>query len=165
MLEPGQPFPDVAAMNAACSKTEWRDFNGQMQGPYQIQRLLYLLDPVSLDQYTFPTSTIGGARALHELARKIEWMVRYRQPGVRPLVQLSSIFMPTRHGGRMRPHFVVLDWIVPGGGGRGDLVHKPSPQLTGPKPVTPSKEMLAKAGLETVSEPSLAEEMSDSIPF
>jgi hypothetical protein len=80
----------------------------------------------------------------------------------------------------MRPHFQILDWIRPGGDSDdgGDLPHKPSPQIAGPAgdgnapAVAPSK--LAKpskkktsvtAGLKTVSEPSLAEEMDDQIPF
>src|SRR5262245_25683843 len=37
-VPPGQPFPDVAAMNARCPQTEWgEDFNGKPQGPWQIQ--------------------------------------------------------------------------------------------------------------------------------
>ena len=57
----------------------------------------YLLDPVTLDKYTYPTTTIGGTRALSELADKIAWAQKRRGPGIRPLVQLSSIWMPTRH--------------------------------------------------------------------
>jgi hypothetical protein len=194
-VAPGQPWPDINKLNAACPQTEWRtDFNGNPKGPYEAQRLLYLLDPATLDKYTYATNTIGGTRALSELAQKIEWAQKYRGPGVRPLVHLSSIWMPTRFKGRMRPHFIALpDWILPDGS-KGALVQKPTPQITGPagaaaaipsaaakldafagnappvapsapKPPTPSQKVLAKAGLQTVREPSLAEEMKDSIPF
>jgi hypothetical protein len=198
-VAPGRPWPNIKQLNDACPQSEWRtDFNGNPKGPYEPQRLLYLLDPVTLDKYTYPTNTIGGTRALSELADKIAWAQKYRGPGVRPLVHLSSIWMPTKYSGRMRPHFVVLpDWILPDGGS-GALVHKPSPQISGPagataaspsmtaaakldvvagnasapppaakptKPAMPSQEMLAKAGLQTVREPSLAEEMKDEIKF
>src|SRR5262249_25004620 len=88
-------------------------------------------DPVTLDKFTFATSTIGGARAVHELADKIAWMQRYRQPGVRPLVHLSNIFMPTKYGGRQRPHFIIVDWVAPSGDSA-ELARKPTPQISGP---------------------------------
>jgi hypothetical protein len=196
-LDPGQPWPSIKKLNAACPQSEWRtDFNKNPKGPYEGQRLAYLLDPVTLDKYTYATNTIGGTRALTELADKIAWAQKYKGPGVRPLVQLSTIWMPTQYQGRMRPHFVVLpDWILPNGSS-GELVHKPSPQISGPagaaaspamptaakpdasagqsdapaitpaaKPATPSQEMLAKAGLQSVREPSLAEEMKDEVKF
>jgi hypothetical protein len=128
-------------------------------------------------------------KALRELADKIAWAEKYRGAGIRPLVQLASTWMPTRYGGRMRPHFIVLpDWILPDGGS-GRLVQKPSPQISGPpdaaaakldavtgdaptpaqatpaKPTAPSQELLAKAGLQSVREPSLSEEMDDSVKF
>jgi hypothetical protein len=171
VLAAGQPFPNIKAMNDACPTSEWReDPNGKLVGPYQAQRLLYLIDPVSLDKFTFVTATIGGTRALHELADKIAWMQRYRQPGVRPLLRLSSVFMPTRFGGRMRPHFIIDDWVSPAGDSSGGLVHNPTPQI-GPggtvaaKPAARASETVAKAGLKTVSEPSLSEEMSDELRF
>ena len=71
VLAAGQPFPNVKAMNDACPKSEWREFNGKLVGPYQAQRLLYLIDPVPLDKFTFVTATIGGTRALHELVDQI----------------------------------------------------------------------------------------------
>jgi hypothetical protein len=189
-VAPGQPWPNIKKLNEACPKVEWRtDFNGNPKGPYEGQRLAYLFDlSGTLDKYTYATNRIGGTRALSELADKIAWAQKYRGPGVRPLVHLSSIWMPTRFKGRMRPHFIVLpDWILPDGS-KGELVHKPALQIGGPtgtaaakldafagkdaptptpaaKPTTPSQEMLAKAGLQSVREPSLSEEMDDSIKF
>jgi hypothetical protein len=82
-----------------------------------------------------------------------------------------------------------LDWIAPSGGSV-ELAHVPTPQISSPDgaavkpdvsapatsakpdtttaPATPaklSKKTRTKAGLKTVSGPSLAEEMSDQIPF
>jgi hypothetical protein len=190
-VAPGLPWPDIKKWNADCPQTEWRpDFNGNPKGPWEEQRLLYLLDPATLDKYTYATNTIGGTRALSELADKIAWAQKYRGPGVRPLVQLSSIWMPTRYKGRMRPHFIVLpEWILPDGS-KGELVHKPSPQISGPAgaaaaiPATPTAAdkldafsgksdapaatpaaKPATPAQESASEPSLAKQMQDEILF
>jgi hypothetical protein len=137
-----------------------------------------------LDKYTYPTSTIGGTRALSELADKIAWAQKRRGPGIRPLVRLSSIWMPTRYSksGRLRPHFIILpDWILPDGSS-GELVHKPSPQISGPAGATAASPALPTAAKldapattpaakpatpaqESASEPSLAKQMQDEILF
>jgi hypothetical protein len=181
-LAPGKPWPNIKKLNEACPQSEWRtDLNGNPKGPYEGQRLLYLLDPVTLDKYTYPTNTIGGTRALSELADKITWAQKRRGPGIRPLVQLSSIWMPTRFQGRMRPHFIVLpDWILPDGSS-GELVHKPSPQISGPAgataatPTTAAKLDVvagnapattpATPSQESVCEAPFAQQMKDSVPF
>jgi hypothetical protein len=68
----------------------------------------------------------------------------------------------------MRPHFVILDWVTPSGDGGGTLPHTSSPQIAGPEDgnavAAPAKEK-ALAGLQTTSEPTLAEEMNDQIPW
>jgi hypothetical protein len=69
-------------------------FQRQSKRPVGRAAVAYLLDPATLDKYTYATNTIGGTRALSELADKIAWAQKYRGPGVRPL-QLSSIWMPT----------------------------------------------------------------------
>ena len=59
-LEPNQKFPDINALNEKCPKNEWRERFGKMEGPYQAQYVVYLWDPVTMNKYTWPTSTIGG---------------------------------------------------------------------------------------------------------
>lgn len=149
-VPPGEKFPNVEEMNEKAPKSEWREnFNGEMVGPWQAQSLLYLIEPETLDKYTYPTSTVGGAIAIRELADKVRWMRRHRGPNVNPVVTLSDTHMRTRFGGRQRPHFNVVRWI--GGGPGGD-----DAELKPPKsPVLPLRE---------VKEPSLAEEMNDEIP-
>jgi len=92
VLAPGQPFPNIDKMNKACPKSEWREAFGKQVGPYKPQRLLYLLDRLmTLDKYTFPTSTVGGTRAVHELADKIAWMRRYRQAALMNCGHISCV--------------------------------------------------------------------------
>jgi len=60
ILEPNQKFPDINALNEKCPKSEWRERFGKLEGPYQAQYVVYLWDPVTMNKYTWPTSTIGG---------------------------------------------------------------------------------------------------------
>jgi len=202
ILQSHEPWPDLEAMNDACPRSEWReDFNGNMVGPWQLQRVAYLLDPgPSLQRFTYITGTIGGQRTLAELARNVSWMRKYRGAGVLPVVRLGSVFMPTRYGGRQAPCITIVRWIGPGGGGgevelptppttlpppqaapsgtaeilpplssaaKENPAPKPAaPKPAAPRPARPKSKPAAKAtaGLQSVEEPSLAEEMRDEIP-
>ena len=62
---------------------------------------------------------------------------------------------PTKFGGRQRPHFVIHSWIsLPSEEARTAALPAPTPAITG-ESIT----------LDAVEPVSLAEEMSDSIPF
>jgi hypothetical protein len=149
-VAPGEKFPDVNAMNEKAPKSEWReDLNGRMVGPWQAQHLLYLVNPETLDKYTYPTSTVGGSIAIRELADKVRWMRRHRGPNVNAVVTLSDTHMNTRFGGRQRPHFKIMHWI---GVDDGETALAPS------KPAAPAIKS------HEVKEPSLAEEMNDELP-
>src|SRR5215475_2374795 len=67
ILAPNQKFPDIEAMNAKCPKTEWRERFGRLEGPYQAQKVVYLWDPVTMNKYSWPTSTTGGQICVAEL--------------------------------------------------------------------------------------------------
>ncbi len=147
-VEPGEPFPDVKAMNEKAPKSEWHeDLNGKMVGPWQAQHVLYLVDPQTLDKFSYPTSTLGGTIALRELCDKIKWLRAARHnPNAHAVVTLSDKHMNTRFGGRQRPHFNVARFIELGGDG----------ELPAPKPLA----------LESgeVKEPTLKEELNDDLP-
>jgi hypothetical protein len=149
-VAPGEKFPNVEEMNKKAPKSEWReDFNGKMVGPWQPQSVLYLIDPETLDKFTYPTSTTGGSIALRELSEKIRWMRRHRGPDVGAVVTLSDTHMNTGYGGRQRPHFIIKKWI---GLDDGETALAP-PQS--PAPALKTHE---------VKEPSLEEEMDDELP-
>jgi hypothetical protein len=163
ILEPLQKFPDVEKMNEQTPRGEWvEDRNGKSRGPWQAQQVVYLLNPLTMDRYTFPTGTIGGAICCHDISDRTKWIRKYRGTQVYPVVTLSDVFFPTSHGGRQRPHFIVKNWIGFGDDG------KALPAPVGPKsPTTPSETPSEKppqdnAGIRTVEPPSLAEEMDDS---
>jgi len=118
ILEPHQKFPDIQEMNEKVPREDWVEGpDGQPRGPWQAQHILYLLDPKTMDKYTFPTGTTGGRIAVGELRDKLVSMRQLRGPGVYPLVSLGDTFMKTKWGGRQRPHFQIVRWVRLGGEG------------------------------------------------
>jgi hypothetical protein len=154
VIPPGEKFPDVDALNEKCPKSEWaKGPDKKLRGPWQAQKLLYLLNSDTMDKYTYATGSTGGAIAIRELVDRIKWMRRYRGAHVYPVVTLSDTFMPTRFGGRQRPHLLIKRWILLGGDGK--AIEPPNdpggqPALSGPKIVTP---------------PSAREVTDDDIPY
>ena len=71
-----------------------------------------MVDPVSIDQYTYPTATKGGGIGVRELIDRILWMRRFKGIAVYPLVQLATRPMSIQRGTatRPRPHFEILSW-------------------------------------------------------
>src|SRR5262249_697393 len=117
ILAPNQKFPDVKAMNEACPKSEWRESFGNLVGPYQAQHICYMFNPSTMDKYSRPTSTTGGAICASGLVDKTKMMRRFRGQHVYPVVKLSDKFMRTRFGGRQRPDLIVQRWVTLDGSG------------------------------------------------
>ena len=160
IVPPGEKFPDINAMNEAAPQSEWReDLNGNKVGPYQKQIVVYLLDALSLDKLTFPRSTTGGGIACRDLSDKVAWMLKNRGPRVSAVITLSDTFMPTKYGGRKRPHFEVVRWIGFDTGEGGDALSAPKPALAGGAAATPEIPPWSE-----VEEPSLKEELNDDLP-
>jgi hypothetical protein len=105
----GQPFPDVETMNNAIPREHWRPGINGPQGPWQTQHLVMMIEPRSMDEFTFITSTVGGAIAVGELAHKVKTMRKYRGP-VSPIVTLGDTPMKTRRAPpAVLPHHRVGD--------------------------------------------------------
>jgi hypothetical protein len=156
VLQPHQKFPDVEEMNEKVPKEEWVEGpDGNMRGPWQPQHILYLLDLKTMDKYTFPTGTTGGRIAVRDLRDKTMWMRRLRGPNVHAVVLLSDTFMNTKWGGRKRPHFKIVSWVSLG---------SESGQVEALPPPPPSQQTTTQSELPLVQEPSLQEELNDSIP-
>jgi hypothetical protein len=152
VLEPGQKFPNLQELNEKTPRQEWTEGpDGKPRGPRQSQHIVYLLNPLTMDRYSFPTGTVGGAIAVRDLVDKTKWMRRFRGDNVYPVVTLSDTFMKTRFGGRQRPNFLIKRWI----GLSSEEAALPAPTPTAP-PLQP--------GAHEVKEPSLSEEMDDDLP-
>jgi hypothetical protein len=170
ILGPGEKWPDVEAKNEEAPRSEWReDPNGKMVGPWQRQYVVYLLDPTTMNKYTYPTSTIGGGIAVRDLVGKVVWMRRFRGQNVHPVITLSDTFMKTRFSAssRQRPHFNIVKWVLLDGGG--EISSSRSPALSGPASETPAITGPATApdlaSMKTVNPPSAKEVTGDEIPW
>jgi hypothetical protein len=175
-LKAGEKFPDLAKRNEETPKSEWIEgFDGKPKGPWEAQHILYLLDPVDISQYSYPTSTVGGGIAVRELVDRIMWMRRLRGNAVYPVVQLTTRLMRTKFAGRLRPHFEIVDWtkIDPDSGGMipvsdpQQVLQQPAEQL--PAAATGQAEkmqaVLHTIGIQTVEPPSAKEATDDEIKF
>jgi len=57
----------------------------------------------------FPT--VGGGIAVRDLIDRVSWMRKFRGEQVYAVVSPSAAPMKTRHGTRLRQHFVIKRWI------------------------------------------------------
>jgi hypothetical protein len=183
---PGQPFPDVEAMNNAIPRDQWRQGPAGLQGPWQAQQLVVMIEPQSMNTFTYVTSTIGGGIATRELVDKVKMMRRYRGQ-VSPIVTLTDTLFKTRFGERRRPHFNIVDWVSMGGNEPQQAV-LPAPSPSGgtdsgaapvidakPEPVKEEQAPAAavsqpakkpkRSGLKHVAPLTKSEELDDSIPW
>jgi hypothetical protein len=118
ILAPGERWPDIAALNDASPKSEWREGpDGKMHGPWMAQRYVYMVDPQTMTRFTWPTSTTGGRICIDDIVDRTKLTRKYRGAHVFPVVTLGNVFMKTRFGGRQRPTFEVVRWIPLGDGG------------------------------------------------
>ena len=170
ILEPGQKFPDVEAMNDALPKSEWVEGpDGKMRGPWRTQYIVHLLNLETMDRYSYPTGTVGGGIAVRDLVDKTKWIRRLRGAHVYPVVTLSCTFMPTRFGGRQRPSFLIKSWINLGGDGevlpapsQPTLIEHVEKQLAETAAKKPAK--VTKVSARKVDEPTLEEILNDDLP-
>jgi len=192
VLGPGEKIPDLKKLNEETPQDEWRmGPNGQMQGPYQFQYLVYLFDEKTSARYTWATSTIGGAICIRDLVERTNFMRKYKGARVHAGVKLSDVFMPTRFGGRQRPQFIYSpNWVRLGESE--ETAALPSPEQVKPPGAKETLNQLAKdaklaakvvskmtepqaqtkpaapkqsTGPQEVSRPSAAEVTNDEIPW
>ena len=176
--------------NEETPKSEWVEgYDHKPKGPWQAQHVVYLVDPVSIDQYTYPTATIGGGFAVRELIDRILLMRRFKGNTVYPVVELGTRPMPIQRGTttRPRPHFEIVNWTrfetdeanaIPANDARQLPLQPPAetaanvvqePVLTIVAKTEPSakrmREVLAAVGGENVEAPSAKEVTDDEIKF
>jgi hypothetical protein len=161
ILAPGEKFPDIKAMNEAAPREEWGEGpDGKPRGPWQAQKIVYLLNLTTMDRYSFPTGTTGGMIAISDLVEKTKMCRRFRGTNVFPVVTLGDTFMPTRFGGRQRPDLIVKRWVVLGP--KEDVLPAPTAAAL-PAPDSPP-DVKPEDGVRTVEPPSPKEEVQDDIP-
>jgi hypothetical protein len=178
-LKAGEKIPDLERRNEETPRSEWIEgFDSKPKGPWQAQHIVYMIDPTSIDQFSYPTSTTGGGIAVRELIDRIIRMRRFRGNAVYPLVQMATRFMPTKYSGRLRPHFEIVDWAKFDADG-GGLIPASDPRQLPPQQraeklpeAAPNKDKAEKIkaalrtiGMQTVEPPSAKEATGDEIPW
>jgi hypothetical protein len=188
VLKPEEHWPDVEALNKGAPPEEWRDHYNKRVGPWQKAYVVYLLDPHTLEVFTYPTSTAGGFRAVRELRKSTDRARLLRGPTVVPRVTLADTFFPV-YGGRQRPHFHIVGFEPFGPGQAPAQLEGPRPGLPGAEapfehhdrrehgatrheqkpeqkldPTTASARAAIR-NLKTAKSPTLSEELDDEIDF
>jgi hypothetical protein len=177
-LEPGEKVPSIKALNEAAPKEEWREGPNGLQGPWQFQRLIYFIDPNTMTRYTWANGTTGGAICCKDAVDRTRWMRRWKGVKVYPEVAFSHVFMPTKYGGRQRPHFIFKRWITFGDDGvkainapaqqfLEDFGKSPEPAkvAAAPTQTTPTQTSPAAAPVQTVKPPTAKEVTGDEILY
>jgi hypothetical protein len=117
--------------------------DGKPKDPWQNTRFVYLIHPVSGEEFTFSTSSWGGRCAVSDLAEEIQ-RTREGRPGVVPLVELCAAPMLTRFGKRSKPLFRVVDWRTNGCDQANDVT--PGVENKGNRPANPQDGLFAQHG-------------------
>jgi hypothetical protein len=112
ILAAGQPFPDIKKWNQEAPPEEQSENFGK--GPWQAQRLVYLLNLDTMDRFTFATPSTGGAIAVRDLVDRAVWMRKLKGDNVYPVVTMAKKLFHTGHGDRDRPHFTIRRWVTLG---------------------------------------------------
>jgi hypothetical protein len=134
--EAGKDLPDIDTLNNKIPPDQWEvGLTGERRPPWQVQRVVYLLDPETAERLTFASGAIGARVAVSDLKDRVSTMQMLRGANVRPVIELSSKPMKTRFGVRQRPEFVITEWIEFSDDGVPRLAAPKSPDLV-PEPTT-----------------------------
>jgi hypothetical protein len=136
------PLPNADELNAAIPKAEWEpDLTGKPTPPWKLNYVAYMVDLNTGAIFTYANHTRGAKRAVRQLEEQIAVMRMLRSENVLPIVRLEKRPMNTDFGMKSRPHFQIIDWRAPGGGGPKVTPQLPPPQISGPPtPTTPTAE-------------------------
>jgi hypothetical protein len=126
ILDENECFPDLEVLNAEAPREEWQEAFGQLRGPWQNTTFVYLLDPVTMEAFTWPTDTVGGSIAIRELKDATLRARLLRGANLYPRVRLADKHMSTNYGDRQRPYFNICGFEAIG--------DAPPPAITKPDP-------------------------------
>ena len=151
-------------MNAAVPKADWTSKYGKP--PYQIQRVVELLDRITLEKLSWPQYTdVKGANAgWGEVKDRIKTVHQLRGSDLCPEVKLGQKDFPNSYNPELtRPWLEIVGWARFTSTGIEDVdVSKPStpqPVQIDTTPIEPGPQRRS-----TVNVP-LNEEMADNVPF
>jgi hypothetical protein len=164
-----EPLLDVDDLNAQIPVEGWeKGLDGKPRPPWQVQFIVYLIDPVSGSTWTFINSTMGARIAYERLTDKFRWMRRLRGNSIAPVVKLDARPMKTAFGQKMRPEFTVVEWRDLGSGQTSTLQieHQAEPMTEvarAPAAAAPPEQQKKKVG-KPLKPITLTEELDDDLP-
>jgi hypothetical protein len=162
ILAPGEKFPNFKELNAECDQSEWLERFGKTVGPWQGQHCVYFVDE-HLNRYTWPspTSTIGSAICVSELADQIKLVRRFKGL-VYPVTELDHTEYPTGYGLKQRPYLLnIKKWVTL----NPDQTGGPLPTPDSNPEVAPPTTGGAPDGAKSVTPPTAKEVTGDEILF
>jgi hypothetical protein len=107
MHAPGTPKPERPECG---DESTWPiGLSGIPEAPWKFTYFVYLIDVASGETLTFSGNSAGARIAVDELTQQIKSM-RSLRPGSIPVVELSSVQMPTKFGKKPRPSFKIVNW-------------------------------------------------------
>ncbi len=148
----GKSLPDVDALNAKVPQSQWEDgIDGEPRPPWQRQEIVYFLDELTAEKFTFASGTIGARIAIANLKDRVCCMRALRGENVVPVVELANKPMKTRFGGKLRPDLKIVAWLELGVGLTSEA--RP-PQIEHAKPARSTQQVdrFAQAGQEQTAD-------------
>src|SRR5262245_28034048 len=83
---PGKEFPNVDDLNAEIPENKWEAGpDGKPRAPWQLQNVVYLLNPKTAERFTFASGTIGARVAIDKLRDQVVFMRQLRGANVVPV--------------------------------------------------------------------------------
>jgi hypothetical protein len=105
-------WPDIARLNEQIPQSEWEpDVTGQPRPPWQIQRLVYLVNEATCERFTFASGTAGAHICCNDLRDRVaDKRFLTGDAAILAVVELSSKTMRTKFGVKARPDFKIVGW-------------------------------------------------------
>jgi hypothetical protein len=182
-----KPLEDIDELNKQIPQEQWEIFpSGQRKPPWTHAYKFYLLDDVHGGRATYIANTVGAMIAYADLKDRMKWIRRLRGANTWDRVQLTWAPMPTKHSPhpKKRPDLKHVEYVTITGGGFTPLPPTSTPPslplgggaappTSAPPTSTPpqtarvsvAQSAQAMSRLQRVEEPSLSEDLNDTIPW
>jgi hypothetical protein len=109
--KPGQPFPDADDLNAAIPRDQWENgLDGKPRPPWQLQYVVYLIDPIDGGMYTYLNSTKGARIAFDQLRSRMNNMRALSGKQLVPVVELDERRVSKEYN-KIGPFFRPVRWL------------------------------------------------------
>jgi hypothetical protein len=148
-----KPLPNVETLNGAIPITEWeRGIDGKARPPWAHTIVVYLVNPMTGETYTYSAATTGAHIAWNQLREAVVTMRMLRGTRVIPVINLAERPMKTKFGMKMRPHFEIVGWKTPGEDTSATQT-TPTPQISGPTVAPPPTSTPAGSATTSPAQP------------